>query len=516
MDSITTQAVKNILTQKLIKCKTCNNYILGEGAVSSAGIENCPSIVAVKCESCRPTKRHGCVFVCLLCTKCNQLRNKMKCNCDINNTDENDENDDRDESTIANNYADAFDDDGNVNDGSVYNNIGGDCDDSSDDESIRSDSDDSSDDDESLLPPSMSPRADDSDDESIGQYTHDDSGFDGMIGFDDEVEDDGPDPHLIFTPEKGWSNASRDFFTVECMHPGYGKKMIICKALTDCKDPKTFDLERISEEQVNYHFHSAELFLKMTVRETDNICTMMQEEKTRYESATFSRKNATRESIRRELSGLLNMSNPSIEKLINDITTGAEHIHMEQSHPKELFRLPDITTANDVRRYYTRRRAKSTSMTNLLPCPEVTIKTSVNGNDHAGIRAIELVNHVLAMCKTVCFYRAGFPQDWDPQNFLGKNSYMSNVMKGDFFREIHQKYSSMAERGEIPAETRIVLVRIWSDAFEAHKIAGNNEYNSVQIYTLRFKADPEDYIVPIRLSFKKKTTSQSYFQSSLR
>jgi hypothetical protein len=74
----------------------------------------------------------------------------------------------------------------------------------------------------------------------------------------------------------------------------------------------------------------------------------------------------------------------------------------------------------------------------------------------------------------------------------------------------------MAERGEIPAETRIVLVRIWSDAFEAHKIAGNNEYNSVQIYTLRFKADPEDYIVPIRLSFKKKTTSQSYFQSSLR
>eukprot|EP00956_Cyclotella_meneghiniana_P021397 scaffold39019_cov31-Cyclotella_meneghiniana.AAC.1 len=141
----------------------------------------------------------------------------MNCNCDINNIDEND---DRDEiSTIANNYADAFDDDDNVNDGSVYNNIGGDSDDSSDDESIRSDSDDSSDDDESLLPPSMSPRADDSDDESIGQYSHDDFGFDGMIGFDgeveDEVEDDGPDSHLIFTAEKGWSNASRDFFTVE-------------------------------------------------------------------------------------------------------------------------------------------------------------------------------------------------------------------------------------------------------------------------------------------------------------
>ena len=88
-------------------------------------------------------------------------------------------------------------------------------------------------------------------------------GFDGMIGFDDEVEDDGLDPHLIFTAEKGWSNASRDFFTVECMHPGYGKKMIICRALTDCKDPKTFDLERISEDQVNYHFHSAAIFTRL-------------------------------------------------------------------------------------------------------------------------------------------------------------------------------------------------------------------------------------------------------------
>ena len=80
MDSITTQAVKNILTQKLIKCRKCSNYILGEGDVTSAGIENSPSIVAVKCESCPSTKRQGCVFVCRLCTKCNQLRRKMKCN----------------------------------------------------------------------------------------------------------------------------------------------------------------------------------------------------------------------------------------------------------------------------------------------------------------------------------------------------------------------------------------------------------------------------------------------------
>eukprot|EP00956_Cyclotella_meneghiniana_P017795 scaffold29279_cov73-Cyclotella_meneghiniana.AAC.1 len=214
MDSISTPAVKNILTQKLIKCKKCKHYILGKGGVSSAGIENCPSIVAVKCESCPlTTKRQGYVFVCLLCFKCNQCPFHMNCNCDINNTDVHNgayhddsiENDDRDESTIANNYADAFDDDGNVNDGSVYNNIGGNSDDiSSDGKSIRSDINDS-DDDESLLPPPLSPRADDSDDESISQYTHDDFEFDGMIGFDAEVEDDGPDPHLIFTAEKGWS-----------------------------------------------------------------------------------------------------------------------------------------------------------------------------------------------------------------------------------------------------------------------------------------------------------------------
>ncbi len=37
---------------------------------------------------------------------------------------------------------------------------------------------------------------------------------------------------------------------------------------------------------------------------------------------------------------------------------------------------------------------------------------------------------------------------------------------------------------DISMETRVILVRVWSDGFEAHQIKGKNEFNSLQIFTL--------------------------------
>ncbi len=37
---------------------------------------------------------------------------------------------------------------------------------------------------------------------------------------------------------------------------------------------------------------------------------------------------------------------------------------------------------------------------------------------------------------------------------------------------------------DISMETQVILVRVWSDGFEAYQIKGKNEFNSLQIFTL--------------------------------
>lgn len=504
-------SIQRILSLKRIECSICQEIIRGDGRISSAGMKDSPSTVVVDCGNCssNPLRassgyKQGRVWVCPLCAKCNQRRSNMKCKCDEDNR-------------VDESGGDAnFNHDNRIADGESNNDSVDEDDESNVDDYDESDYD-SNDDDDGNIPELLSRCSDHSDDENDDEDAgRVDNGvsldiiMDGMEeindihGIEDEFHNDYQfDLSQHLTKENGWSKSSREYLIMEHGHPGFGKRSIMCQALLQIKNPTNSDCNKISDNQVNLHFHTAQVFHNSTKRERENICTVMHEERSKHEKETYNLKKAMEKSIRTELIGLRGIQIPhdTLETLIDDITKGAAHIHMTFKHPLGVASLPEIKTENDVRRYYS---GGCSSIVSLLPCPDVTIERSSNGKEHARIHVKQLLNHVLAMCPTVCYYRAGYPHDWSSESYTGKHSYMAEVMNGSFFRDNFNKFHGMAERGEIPKETRIVMVRIWSDAFEAHKIAGNNEYNSVQVYTLRIRADPDDFIVPVRLSFKTK------------
>ena len=71
----------------------------------------------------------------------------------------------------------------------------------------------------------------------------------------------------------------------------------------------------------------------------------------------------------------------------------------------------------------------------------------------------------------MCFH-AGHEKDWVDQS----GRYETN-----FLSDLHQNISTMKD---ISMETWVILARVWSDGFEAHQIKGENEFNSLQIFTL--------------------------------
>eukprot|EP00956_Cyclotella_meneghiniana_P012775 scaffold18171_cov42-Cyclotella_meneghiniana.AAC.6 len=86
-------------------------------------------------------------------------------------------------------------------------------------------------------------------------------------------------------------------------------------------------------------------------------------------------------------------------------------------------------------------------------------------------------------------------------NSIIKTAAMSTVIAEDCW------VMQMLERGEIDVGDVVVIVRIWSDGFEAHKISGHNEYNNLNVFTLRCKVGKKDYIFPFVLCFKKDLTT---------
>ena len=107
------------------------------------------------------------------------------------------------------------------------------------------------------------------------------------------------------------------------------------------------------------------------------------------------------------------------------------------------------------------------SIVNNLPIPTVSICHKA-----AYIPAREIINHILAMGIGVMCFHAGHEKDW-----VGQSAHYET----NFLSDLHQNISTMKD---ISMETQVILVRVWSDGFEAHQIKVRNEFNSLQIFTL--------------------------------
>lgn len=150
------------------------------------------------------------------------------------------------------------------------------------------------------------------------------------------------------------------------------------------------------------------------------------------------------------------------------------------------------------------------SVIKLLPIPHVNVESvldpAVGGKQRqfAHIDADQLINHALAYNDNkINYYRAGYEEDWDPDSDSYRNDHLRRTfLRSKKCREIHERVKRLVQEGQISKEARIVFMRSWSDAFGAHAITANNEFNSIQVFTIRFKGET-DFILPHALLFKK-------------
>ena len=156
-------------------------------------------------------------------------------------------------------------------------------------------------------------------------------------------------------------------------------------------------------------------------------------------------------------------------------------------------------TSSKIRKAYTEGPK---SILNSLPMPKVTILHGC-----AYISAKQIVNHLLALGLEVQFFRVGFPEDW-----LVDGDYESG-----FIKDVHdQVKKDMASNQALSPNTRVAIIRVWSDGFEAHHIITNTDFNSLQLFTLILREPrgkrTKHHTWPYALCFKKNHNREIFLQ----
>ena len=301
-------------------------------------------------------------------------------------------------------------------------------------------------------------------------------------------------PEKFFTEENGWkSDNSRKYFIHEhnaCL----GKAYLVSHCLLKGRFPP----EMINQKDIWYTLFAAARYYKLTRSERGNISSMINEVRESKASEAKRLEETYQIAIKSVLSQYLQPHQlvEASKKINNQVNASLSNYSQGQSYT-----LPDVRSPNDVRTFYT---DNSYSIVMNLPCPNV--HELVNGDcEYAAIDAEDLINHILALYPKVKYYKAGDDDAWDPSSYVSKtDSYESQVLAAEYFQEVHNRVKTMLHEGSITTNTRVAFCSIWSDGFEAHHVAPNNDYNSLQVYTVRVKGEEQDFILPSILAFKKK------------
>ena len=141
-----------------------------------------------------------------------------------------------------------------------------------------------------------------------------------------------------------------------------------------------------------------------------------------------------------------------------------------------------------------------------LPMPTPSIKTLFEDTDraisYAHMPANQILNHFLALGYDCYFYWAGFDEDWIECENGTCDLSNNDSQHCEFFRDVHRDVKEMMiNNPDIPKDTRVVILRVWSDGFEAHHVKGNNQFNSLQVFTVKLTG-PKDQTLPYALCFK--------------
>jgi hypothetical protein len=260
-------------------------------------------------------------------------------------------------------------------------------------------------------------------------------------------------------------------------------------------DPKSnHDFSSLNVNDMFFHLHIAAIHYGLPSTKSIDITTMMQHLSTDHnyiiKKERDSIKKAYHNSIVKVLKSHGCFTNQDQAQLILDEISHSVQTEWQSNCDKHTFnKLSAPVKHSTVRAVYTDGH---NSIVNNLPIPTVSI-----AHKAAYIPANEIVNHLLAIGTNIMFFRAGHEEDWVDKSGNHETKFLHNL---------HQNVSAMTD---ISKETRIILVRVWSDGFEAHQIKAKNEFNSLQIFTLTLLApnyqNTNRHTVPFALCFKKKS-----------
>ena len=260
-------------------------------------------------------------------------------------------------------------------------------------------------------------------------------------------------------------------------------------------DPKiSNDFSSLTVKEMFFHLHIAAIHYGLPSTKSIDITTMMMHLSTDHRHIIQKERelmeNAYRNSIVKVLKshGLL-ANQDQTQLILDEINHSVQTEWHSDLDKRTLNNLSAPVKHSTVRAVYTDGH---NSIVNNLPIPAVSI-----AHKAAYIPANEIVNHLLAMGIDIMFFRAGHKDDWVDK---------SGNYETKFLQDLHHNVSTMTD---ISKDTRIILVRVWSDGFEAHQIKAKNEYNSLQIFTLTVLAphyqNTDRHTVPFALCFKKKS-----------
>jgi hypothetical protein len=359
------------------------------------------------------------------------------------------------------------------------------------------------------------------------------------------------DPIISFlekNPQK-FSVHSRNYFINEHTQKGNGKKMILAKALGGVTSavPST---KGISDYEADYHFMLAKAHNDSTRQTSELFSAITNELESQINHEQGERSNSVKEAYRechddskqKLLRGL-----ESLQELLNDATEldctrkakMHRQIHLLTSVADRDYdsvergaaaRTEEILSNKERRMKFTRnpdknrirckyRRGEPTSIHSYIPRPTVSLvehglRRSAFSNDseftapantkkrkYAEVAAEEIVNHLLAAGVEVRYFRAGYEDDWYAD--INTKTY-----ECQFIRDIHNEVlQRMHSDPNITKDTRVIIIRIWSDGFQNKQIKGvNTEWNSIQAFTLTLmppNGKISNHTVPCAITFKK-------------
>jgi hypothetical protein len=292
-----------------------------------------------------------------------------------------------------------------------------------------------------------------------------------------------------------WPGQSAKFYLRELDEPGSGLKGIVYNALLSAKRINGFSA--LDQDEMFYHLFIASTHNNLSQKNSKNVTTIVKSLVTQHQQEKEQELEILMNSVQSSIWGMLSslqITHTQMENFSRECSIQVKEALAKYQSGLSLPMIPIPISDNTIRTCYCKGK---NSIARNLPFP--TVLTEFN----AGlIPSKQVINHFLAAGLPVSFFRAGHDDDW----FNSLTGQYDSLFMRNLHHHVRSKLNGLDD--DVTDETRVILVRLWSDGFEAHKIKVKNNFNNLQLFTLTILAPPgqssRGHTSPLALCFKMK------------